>query len=135
MRRRPEDSAHDDIAYKPSFPPKPDPHPIIPEKLEEWKQEALKKAPTEKMKEKIEFFAKNVTHVSFEMFTESLKSCFERLKELFPQHEPFSVTEVGSEKSDRWVEDLVLQKKWVKIPEKWTEIQNFKSNKKKVYRR
>lgn len=125
--------AHDDIAYEPSFPPKPDPHPIIPEKLEEWKQKALKKAPTKKIKEKIEFFAKNVTHVSFEMFTNSLKSCFTRLKELFPQHEPFSVTEVDSEKSDRWVEDLVLQEEWVKIPEKWTKEQKCKSNKKKVY--
>ena len=110
---------HDNVAYTPSYPPKPLSYPINRLNLEKWKQEALKKASSEKMKRNIRFFANHVKHVPFETFTHSLGLCFKRFKKLFPRHEYFSVTPVDSEKSDRWVEDIALEYEWITIPEEW----------------
>ena len=117
-------------------PPEPDQHPILSEKLEEWRQNALKYSPA-KYAETINFFAKNLTHVSHSDFLSALQRCFQSFAKLYPPSEFIAIsdTSLKSKKSDRWVEDLAIRHGFFKIPERQIARREKKKThaKKKLY--
>lgn len=130
--------------YTSLFPPKPAAHPIKPEKLDEWKEKSLvaldqlSKQPhipfggffsqsqeqlrawIEQQKKSVVFFAKNLTHVSHEKFVEALGSCCLFFHFLYSDRDflKISSTSLESYKSERWVEDIAIEKRFLRIPER-----------------
>lgn len=134
-------------------PEKPSSHPIIPQKLEEWKEKALaalddweqhgsldpgapittadeKRQICEKAKASVQFFVDNVRHISYLEFLEALNQCCYLFKEMYPDDKfvKISTTSLESIKSDRWVEDVAVEKGFLDIPERNLNTQTLKKN-------